>query len=196
MAALADTSFTGLLVDMAGAAVLGAAGWLLLVGVAAVVEAATAGRCRALRLTGCPVVWRVRLLRMLAPVLAPVLGVLGTTGYAVAVPESGGSAGGRGSTPTARGNETLDGLPLPELPGDAVRRGRTPTSSGVVVVRAGDTLWGIADRSLPADASLARVAHLCRALYRTNREVVGTDPDLIRPGQRLRLPPNHEEQDR
>jgi len=29
-----------------------------------------------------------------------------------------------------------------------------------------------------------------RAIYRLNRDVIGRDPDLIRPGQRLVLPPN------
>jgi nucleoid-associated protein YgaU len=56
-------------------------------------------------------------------------------------------------------------------------------------VRAGDTLWDLAARSLPADADPAAIAGACTRLWRANRAVVGDDPDLIRPGTILRLPP-------
>lgn len=77
----------------------------------------------------------------------------------------------------------VQGLPLPDratggLPGGARmgRRGQ-PTAAPVVVVRPGDTLWDLADQT-PA----------WHRLYTLNRDVIGPDPDLIRPGQRLRLP--------
>ena len=59
---------------------------------------------------------------------------------------------------------------------------------GRLVVRAGDTLWGIAARHLPAGASNARIATEWPRWYRANADVVGADPDLIRPGQQLRSP--------
>lgn len=65
------------------------------------------------------------------------------------------------------------GLPLPERPEAPAEQVRP-----VVTVRPGDSLWSIA------------AEHGCTwtALYAANRAVVGTDPDLIRPGAVLRLP--------
>ena len=62
-----------------------------------------------------------------------------------------------------------------------------------VVVRAGDTLWGLAEQTLPAGAGGAAVAERWHRLYALNRAVIGTDPDLIVPGQRLLLPTGLEE---
>ncbi|MFC5178570.1 LysM peptidoglycan-binding domain-containing protein [Nocardioides taihuensis] len=58
----------------------------------------------------------------------------------------------------------------------------------VCVVSDGDTLWTLAAEHLGPSADDAAVAHAWRALYRANRAAVGPDPDLIRPGQRLRVP--------
>lgn len=60
-----------------------------------------------------------------------------------------------------------------------------------VLVTAGDTLWDLAARRLPAGSSTAAIDRSWRAWYAANRRVVGADPDLIRPGQRL-LPPRAE----
>ena len=57
-----------------------------------------------------------------------------------------------------------------------------------MVVRPGDTLWAIARADLPADADDGAVARRVREIHQTNRAVIGTDPDLIRPDQRLRMP--------
>lgn len=58
----------------------------------------------------------------------------------------------------------------------------------VCVVGDGDTLWALAAEALGPGADDAAVARAWRALYRANRAAVGPDPDLIRPGQRLRVP--------
>lgn len=61
-------------------------------------------------------------------------------------------------------------------------------SSGVrVVVRPGDTLWGLAAAALPSatDADLVAAWPVLHAL---NREAIGHDPDLLQPGTELRLP--------
>ena len=59
-------------------------------------------------------------------------------------------------------------------------------------VEAGDTLWDIAAARLtPAQRSLASVHRYWQELYRANRAVIGADPDLIRPGMRLAVPPFH-----
>jgi nucleoid-associated protein YgaU len=57
-----------------------------------------------------------------------------------------------------------------------------------VVVRRGDSLWDIAARHLGADASAADVAVEWPRWHQANRDVIGSDPDLLIPGQRL-VPP-------
>ncbi|WP_332645146.1 LysM peptidoglycan-binding domain-containing protein [Aeromicrobium sp.] len=76
----------------------------------------------------------------------------------------------------------LDGLRLPDRP---VTSGATSSS---IVVRPGDTLWAIAARSLPPGATDSEIASACARWYATNRAVIGADPDLIHPQQRLTPP--------
>jgi len=96
----------------------------------------------------------------------------------------------------------LDGLPLPDRPtgqvvvhvADPVRPDRTaapPRTDGPHTVRVvrGDSLWALAADELPAGAADAAVDARWRAIHAANRGVIGDDPDLILPGQRLRLPP-------
>jgi len=56
---------------------------------------------------------------------------------------------------------------------------------GRIVVRSGDSLWSLARSRHPEDDASATASRV-RALYRENSDVVGADPDLIRPGQVLR----------
>lgn len=58
-----------------------------------------------------------------------------------------------------------------------------------VVVRRGDTLWDIAARHLGANPSAAEVAAEWPRWFAANRDLIGPDPDLLVPGQRLRPPP-------
>ena len=55
-------------------------------------------------------------------------------------------------------------------------------------MRRGDSLWSIAARHLGPDASDAEIARAWPAWFEANRDVVGDDPDLLRPGQVLRAP--------
>ncbi|TXR58288.1 LysM peptidoglycan-binding domain-containing protein [Quadrisphaera setariae] len=57
-----------------------------------------------------------------------------------------------------------------------------------MVVRSGDTLWSIAARNLPAGSTRAAVAAAWPRWYAANRAVIGSDPDHLRPGQRLVAP--------
>ncbi len=66
---------------------------------------------------------------------------------------------------------------------------RAPGSGHVVVVRPGDTLWGIAAAHLPAQHSDAEVAQAWPAWYAANRQSIGPDPDRIIPGTQL-VPPS------
>lgn len=68
-------------------------------------------------------------------------------------------------------------------PGD-----RPAPGTAVRVVRPGDSLWSITAAALGPAASHAEVAAAWPRLYAANRAVVGPDPDLIHPGQRLALP--------
>ena len=89
----------------------------------------------------------------------------------------------RGTSPApASVQHSLDGLRLPDRP-DMVT-----AVSHDVVVRPGDTLWAIARRSLPTSASNAQIARECVRWYAANRDVIGEDPDLIHPSQRLTPP--------
>jgi hypothetical protein len=208
---LGQAGFGALLVLGAAGTVALASAWLLAIGAAALLEAGSGGRWRLLRLTGCPLSWRRRLLRFLLPLVAvPGLGV--TTplaAFATAAREqpsghaaghADGRAGDRAVDPVSAVAAALTGLPLPD------RQRGTPSERPAehrVEVRPGDTLWAIAVRSLPAGADPGAVARRCRHIHQTNRAVIGDDPDLIRPGQRLRVPgrgpsappPHHHEEE-
>lgn len=94
----------------------------------------------------------------------------------------------------------LNGLPLPDRPADGPGRSRHPADHRpdhpdrpdhrtAVVVRPGDALWSIAARAVGPGASDDEVAAYCRRLHVLNATEIGPDPDLIHPGQSLRLPP-------
>lgn len=74
-------------------------------------------------------------------------------------------------------------------------RGRTPAGAPTVIVGPGDCLWRLAEASLPRDATDAQISRRWHRIYALNRAAIGADPDLIQPGQRLRLPPRGEEHD-
>ncbi|TKV61507.1 LysM peptidoglycan-binding domain-containing protein [Nakamurella flava] len=57
-----------------------------------------------------------------------------------------------------------------------------------VTVRPGDTLWSLAQRSLPADADDAAVDTAWRQWFAANRNVIGDNPDRLEPGQILLAP--------
>lgn len=57
-----------------------------------------------------------------------------------------------------------------------------------VVVRRGDTLWGIVARHLGPGSDAAEIAAEWPRWHAANRGEIGPDPDLLRPGQRLRPP--------
>jgi hypothetical protein len=129
---------------------------------------------------------------LVAPAAAPVTAPL-VAPYAAAAPVW------PGQDRTPRG-PALDGLPLPARPPTPARRHRPapapapPSPAGaVVVVRPGDSLWSIARAMLPPTASGAAVQRRVRALYLANRSLIGEDPDLIRPAQRLRVPLGNQE---
>ena len=103
-----------------------------------------------------------------------------------------------GGPAAAPGAEVLAGLRLPERiavapleRGARVRPTKPPV--GTVVVRPGDTLWSIAaadlaERGAAESPAPTDVAAYWPRLYALNLGVIGPDPAVIEPGQRLRLP--------
>lgn len=75
----------------------------------------------------------------------------------------------------------------PATPTTVTGAGTAPSPS-YYRVRPGDSLWSIAAAHLPAGAAPGDVARAWPRWWRVNRQVVGDDPDLIRPGQLLRVP--------
>jgi hypothetical protein len=61
-----------------------------------------------------------------------------------------------------------------------------------VAVRPGESLWAIAARELGPGASEVEIAARWPLWYQANREVIGPDPDVLRPGQLLSPPPPRE----
>lgn len=92
---------------------------------------------------------------------------------------------------SSRTSGPLDGLLVPDRPTTAVAppvpAAAPVTSARVVTVRAGDSLWSIVRARLP-DAADVEIADAVRRWHAANRDVIGSDPDLIHPGQRL-VPP-------
>ena len=60
-----------------------------------------------------------------------------------------------------------------------------------VTVRPGDSLWSLSSDRLGPFASDVDIALDWPRIYQANREIIGGNPSLLRPGQVLRLPPGH-----
>ena len=89
---------------------------------------------------------------------------------------------GTDDPPSDRPADPLSGLPLPER-----AEGPAHPRDHAVVVRPGDSLWALAEHDLPTSATDRQVSARWHAVYQRNRGVIGPDPDLIRPGQVLKL---------
>lgn len=87
--------------------------------------------------------------------------------------------------PTSLGDPAPQAPETHSLDGDA----RPDLSPGVVVVAPGDTLWDLAAAHLPPGATDAQIATSWHAWYELNVTVIGSDPDLLQPGQLLQVPP-------
>ena len=81
-------------------------------------------------------------------------------------------------------------LPIGTAPTGTAPPDTAPTGAGrvTVTVRPGDSLWSIASAAMQAPATPADIDAAWRAWYATNEAVIGSDPNLIEPGQLL-LPP-------
>ncbi|GGO77764.1 LysM peptidoglycan-binding domain-containing protein [Nocardioides deserti] len=186
-----SAAFDAVLVGGCAVAALVAGTWLWLVTTVVVGEALSG---RADRAAGHGVRWVRGVPRVLRAA------VLAACGVALVVPVGAASA-----AEPSHPSQALHGLPMPDRamstsawgaavlrsaaapadPDDAApeRAGRTH------VVRTGDTLWSLAAADLSPAADAADVTRRWHRLHQLNRAVIGDDPDLIHPGQRLHLPP-------
>ncbi len=180
LAALARLSLDVALTDLAAIVLVGCVAWLWVVTTVVVVEALRGG-------TSGPVPRGVP-----AGVRRVVLAACGVALVGGLTQPS--HAAGPHSRSTHRADlMALAGLPLPDRAVAAAphRReiGNGPTGRPRTVrVRPGDSLWSLAARDLPAGSPAALVAARWHAIYAANRSLIGPDPDVIAPGQRLRLP--------
>ena len=113
--------------------------------------------------------------------------VLAACGVALAsgVLAPAGASDGAAEHRHLHGAALLNGLPLPDRA--VAPRPADPTPAPSVIVRPGDSLWAIAERDLPPGAPERAVVSRWHAIYAANRAVIGPDPDLLEPGQRLLL---------
>lgn len=167
----ATHSYDDLLVAAAGWALVLCGAWAGLVCAAAVLEVVSTGRLAPAPVLGCPAAARRAL----------VAGLVLAGGSAVAASPVSAVPTRLDQGKPARGDRLT--LPVPARPTGAayaVLRQR-------VQVEPGDSLWRLARQRAPT-ASTQHVARLVARTYRANRRVIGPDPDLIFPGQRLLLP--------
>ena len=171
----AAPGFPDLLMALAAWLMVGCACWSTVISAAALLEATTTGRVRATVWVGCPPALR----RLLVAGIGAAL-VSGVPGQTQAVTVATTSLTWASSDRPAPAGQRA--LPVPARP-----VGR-PSPSPRVLVRPGDNLWQLAAVRLPASASDGEVALQVERIHRRNQEVIGPDPDLIHPGQRLVVP--------
>lgn len=140
---------------------------------------AIAQRCRAARGLAdrvAPVVLRGALVTGVAGALAMPM-----SAHASTTPDSG-----------AAGEPSVHGLQLPDRPSGSL--GTEPSGPGQVpvTVESGDSLWSIVAKTLPDSASASDVANGCNRWHEANRDVIGTDPDLLFPAMVLHAPESKE----
>ena len=128
---------------------------------------------------------------LLAACGAALAGGLTAPAYAAPVDEPRGAPSVAGLPAPDRVTVTMHMSRLVARQAAAVTSSR-PTEAApphTVLVRPGDTLWSLAADTLAPDAPDAWVTVRWQQIFRANRAVIGADPDLIQPDQRLRLPP-------
>ena len=203
-----------LLVGAAAALATLASGWLtlaMLLAAAARLPGSIGRRCSGLRDRYAPaVVQRWAAVVLGASVTAVVLPGTAATAAQVAGPSPGWSPSTPDAAEPGDGSAERDVLPeepaagdgevpepgwVPSRPAPGPRAdadlltGRTRRGGDrAVVVLRGDSLWGIAAARLGAGASTAEIARSWPRWYAANRQVIGEDPDDLRPGTRLQPP--------
>ena len=80
----------------------------------------------------------------------------------------------------------------PRIPSSTTATASASASAVVYVVVGGDSLWAVAERHLASRTgetpTSSEIDRFWREIYAANHEIIGSDPDLIFPGQHLRIP--------
>lgn len=176
--------FDTLLTLTAAAALAGCAAWFWLVSSVVVIEAVSGSAPPLGRGVPCPAYLRRVLLGCCG---AALVGGISAPALAVPVDIDSGRAvvGGLPLPDRATSEQVHEPARVPALPhSSAPHSGSTTT----VRVEPGDSLWRIAERHLPETVTDRAINERWQQLYAANRDLIGTDPDLIRPGLRLELP--------
>ncbi len=85
-------------------------------------------------------------------------------------------------------------LPAPSWPTSVAKSPATPpaqlppSSTTTVTVQPGDSLWSVTGHRLGATATTSLIAIEWPYWYKANRNVIGSDPNLLRPGTELVVP--------
>ena len=87
---------------------------------------------------------------------------------------SGGSAASTSPNTSENHSSTASDAPAP--------------SQRTYTVLPGESLWSVTARLLPAGSSPSEIAQAWPALYHANKDIIGPDPSLIRPGEELSVP--------
>lgn len=183
--AAANDDFASLLNAAAGACVLIALTWLSAISAALFLEAISRGRRRATGWLAAPRPLRRLMMLTSCAALTTTL----TAGLAGPAPATAPAQEPVPGLTSGSVSGALDGLALPDRPPGELPQARAtavPTTHSHRV-RPGDTLWAIAAAAAPG-ASPAELVGLVRDWHRTNRALIGPDPDLLVPGQVLRAP--------
>lgn len=135
---------------------------------------------------------------LLSPALASAQPVVASAPPAAAFAQAGpGIAAARADAPDTGRADPLPPPVPPSVTGPAPgwptsqaarRRPATARASGTVRVAPGDSLWLLAAARLGPHATDCEIATYWPHWYALNRNVIGTDPSLIVPGQVLRVP--------
>ena len=165
--------FAELLVAACATALLLALAWLWVVTTVTVAELLI-GRPRA----GGGTTRRLVLLACGAAVLA------GTTAPALAAGDDSSILAGLSLPDRSVATSQVDHRPAPAERDPRPASTRPAPQPRVHVVRPGESLWSIAE----ATSGSGGLDQRWRAIWAANHDVIGDDPDLILPGQRLRLP--------
>ncbi|MCM3885663.1 LysM peptidoglycan-binding domain-containing protein, partial [Frankia sp. R82] len=125
-----------------------------------------------------------------APAPAPASTATRASGPGSA-PAPGSAAGPAAASPSGAAAAPHDPLVPSAHRGTGVPAAGTAgagQSAEEVVVRRGDTLWSVAARALGPDATTEQIAAEWPRWWAANSAVIGPDPNVILPGQRL-MPP-------
>lgn len=69
-----------------------------------------------------------------------------------------------------------------------IQKADSKIDSKLYVVKSGDSLWSIAkEQIVGTDATVNEIDHAWREIWDNNREVIGNNPSLIRPGLEIKL---------